>query len=56
MALIENELEALRIKIDALPAAHEKLTLAGSLVFDAKAALNEARGEIHHAETAKRYD
>lgn len=52
--MIENELENVRLRIEAL-AAHPRYTEAGNLVQKAKEAVREAAADLHQREMKARF-
>lgn len=55
MAIIINDLDSLRHRIEALP-AHPRLTDALNNITDARDAVTEARVALHRKALSERYD
>ena len=55
MQILINDLDSLALLIESLP-AHPDLTNAGEKVRQAKEHIAKARGELHAADMAERYD
>lgn len=55
MAIIANDLDSLFLRIEALNAAHPKLTSAGRHLQEARDNLLDARQELHTADMRRRH-
>lgn len=53
-AIIANDLDSMRIRIEALP-AHPRYTDAMNLVTQAKEAITEGRVDLHHRDMKARF-